>query len=61
MMQTPNDPRITVTSGGTFCLFDDAGRLIGTITHPVERQPVGVGREKVYLARPDDCEGRTAA
>lgn len=30
---------------------DAAGRVIGTIVRPVEPQPLGPGREKVYLAR----------
>jgi hypothetical protein len=61
MIQTPNDPRVAVTSGGTFCLFDDAGHLIGTIMRPVERHPLGAGREKVYLARPELTQSRSAA
>ena len=44
-------PRLTLTTGGTLCVFDDRGRLIGTITRPVAREPLGAGREKVYLAR----------
>lgn len=32
-------------------LFDANGRLIGTITRPVEPEVIGPGREKVYLAR----------
>jgi hypothetical protein len=56
-----NDPRIVVTSGGTFCLFDESGRLVGTIERPVERNPVGAGRETVYLARASTRTGTTAA
>ena len=52
MQISTNDPRIIVTTGGTFCLYDDSGRFIGTITQPVDRQPVGPGRDTVYLARP---------
>ena len=51
MERTHNDPRIIVTSSGTYCLFDEAGQLVGTVERPVERQPVGPGREKVYLIR----------
>lgn len=61
MERTENDTRVIVTSGGTFCLFDNSGRLVGTIEHPVERQPIGAGREKVYLARPIDAKGTVAA
>ena len=32
-------------------LLDADGRLIGTITRPVEPEALGPGREKVYLAR----------
>lgn len=56
MQQNPGDSSTVVTSGGTFCVFDDRGRLIGTITRPVERHPLGAGREKVYLARPADAQ-----
>ena len=51
MQGTANDPRIIVTSGGTFCLYDDHGRFIGTISRPLDRQPVGPGRDTVYLER----------
>lgn len=51
MKASVNDPRILVTSGGTFCLYDDGGRFIGTISQPVDRQPVGPGRDTVYLER----------
>jgi hypothetical protein len=56
-----NDTRIIVTSGGTYCLFDGRGRLVGTIEHPLERQPVGPGRDTVYLARPNDAKAPAAA
>ena len=45
------DPRIIITPAGTYCLYDERGRLVGTIAQPVERQPVGPGREKVFLTR----------
>ncbi|MDA1081453.1 MAG: hypothetical protein O2973_07205 [Gemmatimonadetes bacterium] len=51
MICTENDPSIIVTSGGTFCVLDAHGDLIGTITLPIERKPLGAGREKVYLNR----------
>jgi hypothetical protein len=34
-------------------LFDERGGLVGTILRPVSRDPVGPGRETVYLARGD--------
>jgi hypothetical protein len=46
------DPRITQSDGGTICLFDDRGGLIGTIARPLQREPLGPGRATVYLARP---------
>ena len=58
---TANDPRVIVTSGGTFCLVDEGGRLVGTITRPVARVPVGGGQGKVYLARPNDSKAPAAA
>ena len=60
MERTENDPRIIVTSGGTFCLFDDEGRLVGTITRPVAHDPVGAGRETVYLARASAANANAA-
>lgn len=60
MQATNNDPRIIVTTGGTFCLYDEAGRFVGTITRPVERQPVGPGREKVFLSRPALADANAA-
>ncbi|HRN54297.1 MAG TPA: hypothetical protein PK788_12445 [Gemmatimonadaceae bacterium] len=32
-------------------LFDGNGRLIGTISRPIDAEVLGPGREKVYLAR----------
>jgi hypothetical protein len=61
MERTENDTRVIVTSGGTFCLFDGNGRLVGTIENPLDRQPVGAGRETVYLARPLDAKATVAA
>jgi hypothetical protein len=45
------EPRMTKDTGGSLCLFDEGGALIGTIDRPVERDPLGPGRETVYLAR----------
>jgi len=61
MIATTNDPRLIVTSGGTLCLFNDRGELIGTITQPVARQPLGPGRETVFLSRARTCAGTAAA
>ena len=43
---------VTYISSASLCLFDDRGRLIGTIRRPIERDPLGPGRETVYLERP---------
>jgi hypothetical protein len=42
---------MTRTSDSQVQLFDDEGRLIGTIVRPVTPQVLGPGAEKVYLAR----------
>lgn len=34
------------------CLCDERGTIIGWIPFPLNREPVGPGRETVYLARP---------
>jgi hypothetical protein len=54
------EPRMTTTSGGTLSLFDDRGRLIGTIERPLQREPLGPGRATVYLARPEQRTNRSA-
>jgi len=46
------EPQMKQTTGGSLCVFDERGRLIGTIDRPVQRDPLGPGRAKVYLARP---------
>jgi hypothetical protein len=38
-------------SGEHLCLFDDRGTLLGVIAHPVDREPLGPGRDTVFLAR----------
>ena len=40
------------TNGSMLCLCDDHGTIIGWIPYPQNREAVGPGREKVYLARP---------
>jgi hypothetical protein len=42
---------VTRISESRIELFDRDGRLIGTISRPVESEVLGPGREKVYLAR----------
>jgi hypothetical protein len=36
---------------GAVVLFDERGRLIGTIPHPRSGEPTGPGRETVYLSK----------
>jgi hypothetical protein len=55
------EPKMTKNTGGSLCLFDERGSLIGTIDRPVQRDPVGPGRAKVYLARPENTSKRPAA
>jgi hypothetical protein len=33
------------------CVFDDRGALLGVIDHPVDREPLGPGRDTVFLKR----------
>ena len=56
-----NELRMTQTTGGSLCLFDDRGSMIGIIDRPVQRDPLGPGRETVYLARPAREDERPAA
>lgn len=39
------------TTGAHLCLFDDRGALLGVIDHPVDREPLGPGRDTVFLKR----------
>ena len=55
-----NELKMTLTTGGSLCLFDERGSLIGTIDRPQEREPLGPGRETVYLARPTERVTRPA-
>lgn len=52
---------MTKTTGGSLCLFDERGRLIGTIDRPVQHDPLGPGCETVYLVRPEHESTRNAA
>ncbi len=55
------EPTMIKTTGGSLCLFDERGRLIGTIDQPVQRDPLGPGCETVYLVRPERESTRNAA
>ena len=55
------EPKMTRTDGGSLCLFDERGRLIGVIDRPRRREPLGPGRETVYLARPVQESAHVAA
>ncbi|HEY2849861.1 MAG TPA: hypothetical protein VGI97_08295 [Gemmatimonadaceae bacterium] len=55
------EPTTTRTDRGSLCLFDERGRLIGTIDRPEQREPLGPGRATVYLARPEHESARDAA
>ena len=55
------EPSMTLTTGGSLCLFDERGRLIGTIDRPLQRDPLGPGRATVYLARPTNEATHPAA
>ena len=48
-------------SGPLLVLYDDRGTLIGTILRPLARDPLGAGRETVYLARAAEPSERPAA
>jgi hypothetical protein len=50
-----------LTTGASLCVFDDRGRLVGIIPHPAVRDPLGNGRETVYLARAQAAPVRCAA
>jgi len=45
------EPLVIRTTDSRMEVFDADGRLIGTITRPIEAVILGPGREKVYLAR----------
>jgi hypothetical protein len=45
------EPTVKRNAESRIELFDASGRLIGTITRPVEPEVFGPGREKVYVAR----------
>jgi len=43
------------TAGSMLCLCDERGTIIGWIPFPRRRDALGPGREKVYLARPQQA------
>lgn len=45
------EPTMKRTTNDQVQLYDEQGRLIGTIVRPVVAQVTGPGAEKVYLAR----------
>lgn len=55
------EPVTMKSNSGSLTVFDDGGQLIGTIERPVAGEPLGPGREKVYLARRDEGTQRSAA
>lgn len=46
-----NTRMLMTTNGSMLCLCDDRGTIIGWIPYPRNREVLGPGREKVYLAR----------
>lgn len=52
---------LMTVSGSSLCVFDEHGELIGTIFRPLARNPLGPGRETVYLARPAESVTRPTA
>ncbi len=52
------EPKMTRTNEGQVQLFDEQGRLIGTIVRPVVPEVIGPGAEKVYLARRSERRDR---
>jgi hypothetical protein len=53
--------KMAFTSDASLCVFDERGGLIGTIHRPLARDPLGPGRETVYLERPAQSGARPAA
>ena len=53
--------KMVVTTGALLCVFDDGGRLVGVSPHPLAREPIGQGRETVYLERPAPPDARSVA
>lgn len=45
------EPKMTRTSDGQVQLYDDRGRLLGTIVRPLRADVIGPRAEKVFLAR----------
>ena len=53
------EPNMIQTSGGSICLFDERGALIGTIDRPLRRDAIGPGRDTVYLSKAEPSSNRT--
>lgn len=53
-------PIVINNPDATLAVLDDRGTMLGTIVRPTQLDPLGPGREKVYLARRQRPE-RTAA
>ena len=49
------------TQADRVVVFDERGGQIGTIPHPESGEPIGPGREKVYLARALPSQHRSVA
>ena len=60
-MKDRSKPWTTQTTGGSLRVFDERGRLIGTIDRPLQRDALGTGRATVYLARRVHESKRSAA
>ena len=52
---------IAGATGESLCLYDEKGRLVGTIDRPVSRDLLGPGRETVYLSRSAQPASRPVA
>jgi hypothetical protein len=50
-----------LTMDATLPVFDEQGALLGTIHRPRSPDPVGPGRETVYLVRAADSREEAAA
>jgi hypothetical protein len=60
-MKDGTKPRTTQTSGEALRVFDERGKVIGTIDQPLQRDALGPGRATVYMARPARESTRSAA
>jgi len=51
LARIPRPVSVVRKFGDCYSLYDDAGRLIGTIRHPVREPRLGRNRETVYVRR----------